>query len=340
MARRARGAIAPLLAIALWTGWADAQSGPTISSLPPVIYIGDNFVIGGSGFTPGSVANFFVATSNGAENFGPLIPNSDLPDSLAVFLPLSVTQGEGVASVVVVNTDQAHIQSNTALALLQGEPASGLPSLTAINGIGLSPTSTDPGIALANVETVVVPGATVTLTGSGFDTVNGIGVDLFCDCAGGKIGPFVIFGSNLTPNSVTFTLPSGPNAPAIGPGAFRITNLGNFFASAAVSVPIGEQIAISSVTQSGPTVTVEGQGFSGLTVLNLFNLQSGTVVNLGGLRSDGSPKIPLNLLSDHRLQFNVPAGVVAGPAYVQALNPPFIPFTSSGNSPGGAFAVH
>ncbi len=311
-------------------------AGPSISSLPAVIYVGDNFVIQGGGFTSGSVVNFFVANANGAENFGPLGPFSFLTNSLTVFVPTPVTQGEGVASVEVVNTDEDHIQSNSALALLQGDPSAGLPSLTAINGVALSPTSIEPGVALANVETVVSPGASVTLTGAGFDVVDGVGVDLFCDCPAGKVGPFLLYPANpgLSASTLTFTLPSGMFGPVTGPGAFRVTNLGKFFASAAVSVPIGARIAVSGVAQTGSTVTVFGAGFSSLTVINLFNLQGGAVVNLGGLNPGGGPIIPLRLDSD---SFTLPAGVVAGPAYVQALNPPFIPFTSSGSDPGGTF---
>ena len=29
-----------------------------------------------------------------------------------------------------------------------------------------------------------------------------------------------------------------------------------------------------------------------------------------------------------------------GASYVQALNPPFVPFSSSGNGPGGALSLH
>jgi hypothetical protein len=317
-------------------------TGPSISSLPPVIDVGDNFPVSGSGFTSGSVINFFVATADGAVNFGPFVPGSSVPDSLLIFVPLGVSQGEGVASVVVVNTDQGHIQSNVAFALLQGDPADGLPSLTAIDGVGLSPTSLDPGIAVANIETVVVPGTSVSINGSGFDVKNGVAVDVFCDCPGGKVGAFIINPGDpgLSKNLLTFKLPSGTGGPATGPGSFRVTNLGNFFASAAVSVPLGARVGVSSVTvKSGSTVTVTGAGFCHLTVINLFNLQPGGVVNLGGLNPDGSSKIPLTLINNTQFSFVLPAGVIAGPAYVQALNPPFIPFTSSGNAPGGAFDV-
>ena len=76
-----------------------------------------------------------------------------------------------------------------------------------------------------------------------------------------------------------------------------------------------------------------------MTVINLFNFQSHTVVNLGGLNPDGTPKIPISLANDHQFVFTLPGAIVAGPAFVQALNPPFIPFTSSGDDAGGAFMV-
>lgn len=317
-------------------------TGPSISALPPSIDVGDNFLVQGSGFTSGSVVNFFVATSTGAQNFGPMVPSSALPNSLLFFVPITVTQGEGVVNVQVVNTDQGHIPSNNALTFLQGDASLGLPSLTGIDGASLSPTSLDPGVALSNVETVVVPGATVTLTGKGFDVAHGVGINLFCACPGGNAGPFVLFHGDpgLSANTLTFNLPSGPFGPATGPGAFQVVNLiGDFFASAAVSVPIGARIGVSSVSQDGSMVTVTGAGFSVLTVINLFNLQNGTVRNLGGLNADGSSKIPLTVDSDTQFSFTLPTGAARGPAYVQALNPPFIPFTSSGNSRGGSFQI-
>ena len=338
----ARGPVQNSAASPKASGTADpAPTGPFISALPPVIYVGDNFAVIGSGFTPGSVINLFVATSVGAANFGPLDPGAFLPDTLLVFVPTFVSQGEGVASVEVVNTDESHIISNVVLALLQGDPAAGLPSLTAINGVGLSATSTDPGVAVANVETVVAPGSNVTLTGSGFDIANGVGVDLFCDCPGGKVGPFFLNPGNpgLSSTQLTFPLPSGSSGPSTGPGAFVVTNIGNFLASAAVSVPIGAQISVSGIEQTGSTVTISGAGFSTFSVINFFNLQGGAVVNLGGLNSDGTPKIPLTLVNARSLTFNLPAGAVAGAAYVQVLNPPFIPFSSTGNSPAGAFEL-
>jgi hypothetical protein len=86
-------------------------------------------------------------------------------------------------------------------------------------------------------------------------------------------------------------------------------------------------------------VTVEGTGFSTLTVINLFNTQVGKTVNLGGLSSHERPKIPLTLVNSTEFTFTVPADAVAGPAFIVAYNPPFVPFTSSGNDPCGAFTL-
>jgi hypothetical protein len=105
-----------------------------------------------------------------------------------------------------------------------------------------------------------------------------------------------------------------------------------------VSVPIGGRITVSSVGQSGKTITVNGTGFSTLTVINFFNLQGGGAVNLGGLKG-GAPLIPITFLTEKLFTFTVPGTAVPGPAYVQALNPPFVPYTSSGNAPGGAFTL-
>ena len=49
--------------------------------------------------------------------------------------------------------------------------------------------------------------------------------------------------------------------------------------------------------------------------------------------------IPLTLLSDTMFTFTVPAGAIPGLSYVQAVSPPFVPFSSSGNDPGGSFTL-
>jgi hypothetical protein len=73
-------------------------------------------------------------------------------------------------------------------------------------------------------------------------------------------------------------------------------------------------------------------------VINLFNTQGGAVVNLGGLKG-GAPNIPLTFVNESRFTFMVPAGAAPGASYVQALNPPFVPFSSSGNVAGGGFIL-
>ena len=104
-------------------------------------------------------------------------------------------------------------------------------------------------------------------------------------------------------------------------------------------MPIGQAVSVTSVTQAGSTFTVNDTGFSVLTVINLFNAQGRGVVNLGGLEAGGTAKITLTLASSDRFTFTQSAAAVAGAAYVQAINPPFVPYTSSGNDPGGGFTL-
>jgi hypothetical protein len=219
-------------------------------------------------------------------------------------------------------------------AQLFGNPAFGFPNLTGINGVGLAATSTEPGVSTDNVETVVPQGKTVVLNGNGFDTVNGVAVDLFCACSGGKVGPFFLNPGQpgLSATSISVLVPAtGSNAPTTGPGSFRVSNKGSAGTfnkqSNAVSVPLGQRLSVISVTQSGSTITVNGTGFSTLTVINLYNTQGTTNVNLGGLQPDGKPRIPLTVINSTRFTFTRPADAVPGPTYVQALNPPFVLFT-------------
>ena len=51
------------------------------------------------------------------------------------------------------------------------------------------------------------------------------------------------------------------------------------------------------------------------------------------------PKIPLTLVNSTEFTFTLPADAVAGPAFIEGFNPPFLPFTSSGNDPCGAFTL-
>jgi len=311
---------------------------PIITGIPKMIDVGGKFVITGLNFTGGSEVNFFVATAKGAVNAGALIPTtSKLPTQLTVTVPPTVPLGEGFVSVQVVNTGKGFLASNVVSALLQGNPAAGIPTLTSINGMGLAPTSSEPAYAVNNVATVVVQGKTVTLGGMGFDVSKGVTVDLFCDCSGGKVE------FNVTPlssTSISFLLPaSGPDAPTTGPGSFVVINKGDGKVSNAVSVPIGQRISVTSVKQSGTTITVNGTGFAQkMTVLNLFNTQASGVVNLGGL-GPGGPQIALAFINSDQVTFTKPAKAVPGPSYVQMLNPPYTPFTTSGSGPLGSFTL-
>ena len=167
-----------------------------------------------------------------------------------------------------------------------------------------------------------------------------------CSAPAGRQGGTVLpqSGVRLSSTSISFTLPAtGPNAPATGPGSFVVSNKG------ATGVQPEEQRGLGADRQrdhpvsfgdaGASTITVNGTGFSTLTVINLFNMQGGGVVNLGGLKPGGKPKIPLTFVNANQFTFTRPAGAVAGSSYVQALNPPFVPFTSSGNDPGGSFTL-
>jgi hypothetical protein len=321
-------------------------AGPLITGVPSVILVGASFTMSGSHFSPGSVVNFFVATATGPVNEGPLKPaGTPTSTSLTVLVPATVSLGDGFVEVQVVNTDQGFKSSNLAPALLQGSATAGIPSLTTVNGVGLAATSRDPSYATDNVETVIKQGNVVNLGGSGFDTANGVAVDLFCACTGGKVGPFFINpGPGLTSSLISFTLPaSGSTSPATGPGSLVISNAGASHSYAlksnAVAVAIGAQISISSISQSSNTITVNGHGFSTLTVINFFANTASGLQNLGGLGPHG-PVIPLTLVNSNQFTFSKPASALAGSAYVEAFNPPFVPFTSSGTGPSGAFTLH
>jgi parallel beta-helix repeat protein len=329
---------------------------PIIASLPPIISLGESFVISGANFDATSVVNFYISGASGPRYAGPVKPGTLSSSRMTVELAQSAThgdQGEGVVAVQVVSPDQRYAASNVMLTLLQGNPALGLPSLTEINSIPIAADSAQPGFAVANVETVVSQGLPVNLGGSGFDTANGAAVDIFCACPGGKVGPFPIKPGTpgFSNTTISFTVPdAGPNRPSTGPASFRVSNAGGdglySNSSASVSVVIGARIHVTSVTQSGSLITVNGSGFAAagivppLTVVNFFNSQGGVVVNLGGLDSSGHAKIPLTIVNDAQLTFGLPAaGAVPGPSYVQAVNPPFVTFSSSGTDPGGSFTL-
>ncbi|MBK7974234.1 MAG: hypothetical protein IPK07_13460 [Deltaproteobacteria bacterium] len=313
------------------TRYATSNGGAVILDTPaaPVV-VGTLLTLTGTGFSPGSVIKVFVATASGPVAFGPFTPATQEPGRLTWTVDPSIPLGNGFVAIQVINTDQGFLSSNLVSALLYGSAGLNIPTVTAVNGVALAPA--DPSIATANVETTVAQGSTVTLTGTGFSNAL---VNLFT--ATGNAGPLTpLGGASATQLQVVI-----PNGTPTGPGSIQVVNspyTGNV-KSNAVSVPIGPAISISSVSAAGSLVTVNGAGFSVLTVINLFNATPGGVVNLGGLLGNGSGVIPLTFVSESQFEFTIPGGATPGPAYVQALNPPFIPFSSTGNDPDGAFTV-
>lgn len=82
-----------------------------------------------------------------------------------------------------------------------------------------------------------------------------------------------------------------------------------------------------------------GVGLRGLDSKFPF-YQRNAPLNLGGVDAAGKPKIPLTMDGDSRFTFKVPADALPGEWYVEAVNPPFLPFSSSYTDPGGAFVLH
>jgi len=308
------------------------NSGPQVllDPIPSPIVIGSHLAVSGSGFTAGSRLLVFVSTPTGIQSFGPFTPDGWTSGFLITFISPTVPLGNGFGTIVVVNTDQGFIQSNPESQYVYGSPNFNLPTILAINGVGLRPF--DDTIPVASVETAVAKGSTVTITGTGF--INPL-VNLFT--ATGPVGPLTPLPGG-TATQIQVQVPA--NVPT-GPGAFQAVNspYNPSVVSNAVSVPLGAQLTITGVTQQGTTVTVNGTGFSVASVINLFNRQGAAVVNLGGYNAQGQPNIPLTMSSDTQFTFSAPANAVTGPAYVQVLNPPYIPFSSTGGDPDGGFTL-
>jgi len=297
---------------------------PVLDPIAQPFVVGGTLTLTGSNFTPGSVLKLFIATAMGTVARGPYSPTTWRSNSLT-FSPLdpSIPLGRGFATAMIINTDQGFTASKARGQYLYGSPSANIPTITAIAGVNLRPF--DATIPLASVETVVGQGQTVTISGTGFNSPL---VNLFT--ASGNKGPLTPLAGG-TSTQIRVTIPS--DTPT-GPGSFQVVNSpyrGNVISNA-VSVPIGALVTISGVTQVGSTVTVRGTGFSVMSVINFYN-GSG---NLGGLSGTG-PNIPLTVDSDHQFHFTVPANAVTGPAFVEVLNPPFIPFSSSGTDPAGGF---
>lgn len=294
------------------------------------IVVGASNTFPGGGFLPGSVLKMFVSTAGGPVDTNPAgwPPTSRTATSLTWEIPPDVPLGQGFATLYVVNTDQGYRESNVLALHVFGSAEAGIPTIQDLNGSALKePDASIPG---AHVERVLAAGSTVAIGGTGF---NAPLVNLFT--SSGNLGPLTPLPGG-TATSFQVVVPS--NVPA-GPGTFQVVNTGTGYKlSNAVDAVLRARITVTSVSVSGSTVNVVGDGFCALTVINLFNAQGGGVVNLGGL-SGAVPVIPLTVTDAQHFSFTLPAGAQSGPAYVQALNPPFTPYTASGTDPGGAFTI-
>ena len=110
-------------------------------------------------------------------------------------------------------------------------------------------------IATANVETTLTQGAPAVINGNGFDTKNGVAVDVFCAFPGGKPPTMFLNPGNpkLAASSVIFTLPA---STPTGPGSIEVSNAGGSHSygskSNAVSVPIGAAAIPTQTEISAP----------------------------------------------------------------------------------------
>jgi len=293
----------------------------------------------GTGITAGSVLKTFLSTSSGPLDLvaDGIAPTSTTSTTWTGTLPCpwpapnQYSLGQGFLGLQLVRTDTGFTSSNVVGIPLIGNTSQSVPSILAIAGQAISTTSWQPSIGLANVESVLAnDNSTVyRIDGTGFASAV---INVFT--ASGNCGP-------LTPTAQTATTIDFkiPVSCPTGPGSFQVVNAtGNFRTSNAVSAPIGAAVNITSVQVNGNTITVNGAGFSSLTVINLFASNGSTVENFGGFNG-GTAKIPLNIVNSGQFTFTRPGGAVAGNAFVEAINPPFIPFSGSGNDPQGAFTL-
>src|SRR5258706_3690874 len=337
------------LTLNLWDGFG-------LTEPPRFQHVGDAIKLAGNDITPGSILKVYVNTPRGPRDMIPsgLVPTATTPTTWEGVLPFpwpvpapdDFELGYGFMQVFLVRTDRGFDRSNGIARVLIGNDALRVPSISTLgpdDGINvLAASSWSPEVAVANVENVLIPGKSYFIDtgviGDGVVAYQDPVVNIFS--AAGNCAP----PGGLPPKSrgATFIEITIPTACPTGPGAFQVVNRNNGHASNIVSAPLGALIDIDTVAVQGRSVTVTGAGFSTLTVLNLFATQQGTgqVNNFGGLLPGGQPRIALTSVTATSLSFQLPAEAAAGVAFVEALNPPFIPFTSSrGRPPGGAFTI-
>jgi hypothetical protein len=307
--------------------------------------IGAPLVLTGAEISPGSVAKVFLNTASGPVDVTPhgVVPTATtsrrwegvLPWPWPLPAPGNHDMGVGFISVHLVRTDMGFDQSRAVTFVLAGNTAHGVPGLRGLDA-ALSPTSWDPNVAIPNVERVYAPGSTTyaggTLPHREATVVNVFGADGNCAPAGGVVPTAVGY------DWLEFQVPAG--CP-VGPGAFQLVDTATGRSSNVVSAPLGEPIDISDVAISSTGVTVTGSGFNRLTVVNLFARDgAGTLVNFGGYDAAGWPRIPVTVVDSHTLTFDLPVEVRSGACFVEALNPPFVDFSSSRSRlPGGECTI-
>lgn len=315
----------------------DNNCSPAVKVVSPGIVLDPDFdplrvgataLFYGRGFTAGTRMVFYVATPNGAVTHGPFAPTAWEDDELEVDVPATIALGNGFVAIEAINTDDGETRSPLQCRNLLGSDDRGPPSLEFVGLRALEPPNC--GVPLASTRATVAAGSPVGLFGRGFANPR---ANLFTLSA--SFGPLEPE-PGWTSESATFVVPA--EVPA-GPVTIQLVNepyTGNVQSNAVVAT-VGPAIGIEGVAQAGSTITVTGTGFTASTVINFFNRIDSTVVNLGGLTQGGAARIPLSNVTSTGFTFQRPAGAVAGKANVQALNPPFVPVTSTGNDPQGAF---
>ncbi len=193
---------------------------------------------------------------------------------------------------------------------------------------------------------------TVIIRGHGFDARHGVAVGVFCPCRGsGQIGPFFFNpdNPNFSPTRIILQIPRPVGQPVpVGSGFIEVRNRGKDGTYSQIAnrvwISLGAPLRVRHVYQSGASILVEGSGFESSTRINLYNSsspfsQAQLPPNLGGVDGAGRPRILLNIESHSRFTFRVPDNAGPGEWYVEALNPPYLPFSSSYGDPGGAFVI-
>lgn len=149
----------------------------------------------------------FVATPDGAVAHGPFKPGSVSPTQLSWEVPATVVLGDGFATLVVVNSDEAFRESNVVGQHLFAAPSTGIPSLTGVNGSALEPP--DAATPFARVTAPVQPGSTISLEGTEFREPR---VNLFTPA--GNLGPLDPLAGG-TASRIRVSLPAGTPAGTV-----------------------------------------------------------------------------------------------------------------------------